>query len=154
NYAVRASVLTDYIRRKRWNQPPQIETRLPVRTPQSGAQGGPTIQSLALSSGGGAASVTIPLTITVSLGAAGGAVSGVTIGTAVDSERLEEAVRAFWDARPDGVIAARVGYFDDGDRIGDQPCIAVSVAPNLWAAFEATGARQFQNFPTRYLPAD
>src|SRR5215213_1440580 len=32
NFAVRASVLTDYIRRKRWNNPPNIETRVPPPT--------------------------------------------------------------------------------------------------------------------------
>ena len=36
----------------------------------------------------------------------------------------------FWDQRPEGVLAARVGYFDEGDAIGDMPCIAASVKPS------------------------
>src|SRR5262249_50295896 len=72
----------------------------------------------------------------------------------LDAARVEEAVLAFWDAHPQGVLGARVGYFDKGDEIGDHLCIAVSVAPDHWTAFESTGQREFQGVPIRYLPAD
>jgi hypothetical protein len=52
------------------------------------------------------------------------------------------------------VLAARVGYFDEGDWIGDRPCIAASVAPSRWPEFEETGPREFRGTPIRYLPAD
>ncbi|HEY0083185.1 MAG TPA: serine protease, partial [Pyrinomonadaceae bacterium] len=83
NFAVRASVLTDYIRRKRWNTPPNIETHSPapppVATPSAPVPSSPappdaaTVPAQAapvasVHSVGGSVSITIPLTVTVSLG--------------------------------------------------------------------------------------
>lgn len=156
NFAVRASVLTDYIRRKRWNTPPVIETRPPAPKPQSTPQTLPAASSVGVL-GAGSVTVTIPLTITVGLGAPiSGSAGTAPVSTAppLDVTRVEQAVLNFWDARPEGILAVRVGYFDDGDRIGDRPCIAASVAPKRWATFEATAPREFQGVPVRYLPAD
>lgn len=156
NYAVRASVLSDYVRRKRWNTTPVIETRLPVAGPQKSAQA-PAATLNIVPPNTGSVTVTIPITISVGLGAP---VVGTAAPTAtsdvrpLDAARVEEAVMVFWDARPQGVLAARVGYFDEGDEIGDRPCIAVSVALDRWAAFESTGPHEFQGAPIRYLPAD
>jgi hypothetical protein len=51
------------------------------------------------------------------------------------------------------VLAARVGYFDDGDAIGDVPCIAASVRPSQTASFEVTGSAMYNGVPVRYVPA-
>src|SRR5262249_42630289 len=71
-----------------------------------------------------------------------------------DLQRGEDAVMRFWDDRPDGVLAVRVGYLDEGEDIGDTPCIAASVSPSRWATFEAAGPHDYLGVPIRYLPAD
>jgi len=195
NFAVRASVLTDYIRRKRWNTPPNIETRTPVSPPSATPVSStpatltpttvpaPTSPVGSVETGGGSVSITIPLTVTVSLGgsqttpmstaAVGTAApvspaspvtrpqpgptsttTGMTPPAVVDVARVEEVLREFWDQRPAGVLAARVGYFDDADDVGDVPCIAASVKPSELATFELGGAAFYKGVPVRYLPAD
>ena len=165
NFAVRAAVLTDYIRRKRWNSPPIVETRPAASTPAApapvhSAVAGPATGAGTVAGGGtGSLTVTIPVTITVSVGAL--QPGGVAVSPAapaaparVDVARVEEALLNYWDNRPEGVLAARVGYLDEGDAIGDLPCIAASVRPSLWAAFDSGGPHSYQGVPVRYLPAD
>lgn len=173
NYAVPASVLKEYIDGKRWDGPIVIGPEKPARpaksarptvdkrpTPTSVPR--PTVASV----GNNAVSVTIPLTITVGLGepvvGAQGITSTITAPPTTDSkpdipsdaEHVEEAVKAFWASRPSGVLAARVGYLDEHGEIGDEPCIAASVAPKRWAEFESTAPSEFQGVPIRYLPAE
>ena len=52
---------------------------------------------------------------------------------------IEPAVEAFWAQRPDGVVAARVGYLEESGEIGDTPCIAVSVVPQAFEAVHTSG---------------
>jgi phosphatidylserine/phosphatidylglycerophosphate/cardiolipin synthase-like enzyme len=168
NFAVRASVLTEYIRRKRWNTPPIIERRpqpaRPQPTPRTSAAPASAATSLAasnVSAAAGSVSITIPLTITIGLGApvygaggSAGTASTSTLSRPVDVARVEQAVLDFWDSRPEAVIAARIGYLDEDEKIGDRPCIAVSVPPAQWAVFEAKGPHEFNGVPIRYMPAD
>jgi phosphatidylserine/phosphatidylglycerophosphate/cardiolipin synthase-like enzyme len=164
NYAVPASVLAEYVNKKRWKHV-VIETHprrtLPKPKPQSPPQR-PTPQSAGPSSG--AVTVTIPLSITVSLGQpvdstalsvspAPGLGAGLASAPA-DPVAAEGAVRAFWDERPDGVIAARVGFFDEGDAIGDRPYIAASVPADRLDEVEAGGPAEFHGFDVRYLAAN
>jgi hypothetical protein len=170
NFAVPASVLAGYIKRKRWNNPPVIETRAPVSppvpapattpVPQSPApvataptSAGTTVETVA-----GSVTITIPLNITVSLGAQtvvtqppapvvippvpitpappvsgdgpGGPTGTTTTPAAIPVEQVEKVVLEFWDQRPAGVLAARVGFLDDADGVGDTPCSAASVKPS------------------------
>lgn len=202
NFAVRASVLTDYIQRKRWNTPPNIETRSPTLPPSTSP--GTLIPSTpappepvtspastvgTVSNVGGSVSITIPITVTVSVGApqtaaapqAGGSSGtvgtvapvtpappitppepisparpsgGVTTPAVIDVERVEEVLSEFWEQRPEGVLAARVGFLDQDDAVGDVPCIAASVKPSELANFERGGPTIFKDVPVRYLPAD
>ena len=195
NFAVPASALTDYIKRKRWNTPPSIETRSTVTAPNGSPKGSPngspstpvastpasstTVSTPASATGtvastGSSVSITIPLTLTVSLGtpqitgaaqphsttagtgsgAGSSASSGATSPAVVDVARVEEVLLEFWDQRPEGVIAARVGFFDKDDGVGDVPCIAASVKPADLATFERGGPAVFKGVPVRYLPAD
>lgn len=147
NYAVRASVLSDYVNTKRWARPPSIETGSARKAPAA-------IQIAAPAAG--SVTVTIPLTITVALGqpvAASPAPGGVgsAPSNALDAEA---AARAFWDRRPEGVVAARVGFLEDGGRIGDTPYISASVAASDVARAEARGPAAFQGFEVRYEPAN
>jgi hypothetical protein len=150
NYAVRATVLADYVSRRRWSRPPAIETSRRAPAPQA-APAAPADHT---------ATITIPLSITVSVGAptsAGVAVhagAGPTSGTAVSLQAVEAAARGFWDRRPDGVVAVRVGFTDDGETIGDLPFIAAAVPADRLAAVQATGPARFQTLAVRYLPAD
>jgi hypothetical protein len=204
NFAVRASVLTDYIRRKRWNLPPTVETRASTSSttsnvpepPTSVAPGPTTTAPVPTAAAGGTATVaaaagasvslTIPVTVTVSIGTpqtnvarqtstvtttAGPAAAGTTTtGTSTDPNvtaattstqplavpvsRVEEVLPDYWDQRPEGVLAARVGYFDKDDTVGDVPCIAVSVKPSMLSTFELGAPTLYKGVPVRYLPAD
>lgn len=142
NHCVPASTIRDYIRRKPWTgtQPERVST--PVAHPASPAPPSGT-------------SFTIPLTVTVSLGgqAQSATVTTGPIAAAADPRQAEAAVAAFWEQRPQGVIAARVGFLDEGDEIGDTPCIAASVRVDDLPAVEAAAPRQFQGFAVRYSPA-
>ena len=181
NFAVRASVLTDYIKRKRWNSPPIIETRAPVPTPAlpmtptpsstatTSSPTGATVVVGAASRAVASVDITVPLTITITIGmpvtgdASGSAASAGTGSPAkqpsaappvVDVARVEEVLRDYWTQKPANVLAARVGYFDEGDSIGNTPCIAVSVKPSDLATFELGAPTLYKGVPVRYLPAD
>ena len=154
NFAVPASALTEYITRKRWNTPPNIETRRPAatRVPAPARVSGPP------ANGDRSVSITIPITVTVTVGtpqtvAASAAQTTVTQPPVVDVARVEEVLPDFWDQRPEGVLAARVGYFDEDGAIGDIPCIAASVKPSQLASFELGGPAQYKGVPIRYVPA-
>jgi hypothetical protein len=166
NYAVRASLLSDYITRKRWNTPPVIETQPPPAPSKPALQAPPQAAppgSARDDTGRYSVSVTLPLTITISLGPPGDAASvtatliapGAGVGGAVakDPAEVEKAAIAFWKARPDGVVAARVGFDDADDGIGDRPFIAASVPANRLSEVEAAGPATFQGCEVRYLPA-
>ncbi|MDD1517595.1 MULTISPECIES: phospholipase D-like domain-containing protein [Bradyrhizobium] len=147
NYAVPASVLNSYIKGERWREPRIVETRTAI---PSTAPKPPT----AIPTASSEVEVTIPLTIRISLG------QPVTPATAVappsktaDALDTESAVCQFWDSRPDGVLAVRVGFMDDGDAIGDAPCIAASVLPSRLPQVAAAGPSQFLGVPIRYFPA-
>jgi Trypsin-like peptidase domain/PLD-like domain len=150
NYAVRASVLADYVNKKRWVTPPVIETSKPTSSSSAGQQ------APQLAKRGGEVTVTIPLSITVSIGQPIDQTSVKNKGGAAraDPADVEAAVKAFWDERPEGVIAARVGFVDDGETIGDTPCIAASVPGNQLAAVAAGGPAEFRGFEVRYIPAN
>lgn len=169
NFAVPATILRDYVTKRRWANPPEIETTRPAKpaeppqTPalavpiQAPAPGGLTVGSAA-----GSVSVTIPLTITVTLGqpTANGAMASipaVDVATTVDGGTTmdaETAVRAFWAERPDGVIAARVGFRSVGGAIGDQPHIAASVPADRLAEVAERGSTRFAGYEVRYEPAN
>jgi hypothetical protein len=166
NFAVRASVLTEYIRGKRWTLPAVIETRPPVPASPAAVPHAPALSPLssvslnAAASSAGSASVVLPLIINFNFSLGTPQVSvgiGVPAAAAtgpLDLARVEAATASFWEHRPAGVIAVRVGYLDDGDRIGDVPCIAASVLASQLAAVQAAGPSEYQGVSVRYLPAD
>ncbi|MFO1168591.1 MAG: phospholipase D-like domain-containing protein [Rhodoblastus sp.] len=166
NYAVGARTLTDYITRKRWSRPVALELArrdpAPPTTPRPKPQALPP-QGAQTGTPAGAVTVTIPLSITVSLGqpASGGAplVSG-SVGwhdpaaSTRSPSDAEAAARSFWDERPDGVIGVRVGYFEEGGDIGDVPYIAASAPASRIGDVSARGPAQYDGFAVRYLPAN
>lgn len=151
NYAVSASALNDYVRQRRWNRRPAIETAPPPATPF------PTATTPSASG----SSVTVPLTITLGLGAPTVSLGAAPADTGalpaaprrISDAEVEAAVKAFWGQRPDGVVGARVGYETEGDRFNDEPVIAASVEADQLDAIAAAGPQAFQAVPVRYFPA-
>jgi hypothetical protein len=172
NYAVRASVLSEYVNKKRWNRPAVVETqssgaqprpRRPLTQPSPKPMPQVAPPKSQSTTDSGAVSVTIPLTITVSLGQPldprqirldAGTSRGVTTDSAPDPAAVEAAAKAFWQQRPEGVIAVRVGFYDDGDTIGDRPYIAASALPDRLNTLAAGGQSEFHGFEIHYVPAD
>lgn len=139
NLAVPASELNRYVRQRLWTRPPVVEAARSVRgaSPQ-GAIVGPN----------GTVSVTVPVTVTVSLGGV------ATAATVQGSEKsVEAAVEDFWAQRHDGVVAVRVGYLEDNGEFGDTPCIAVSTLPNALDALRGSGPQTFHGYQVDYAPA-
>ena len=83
-----------------------------------------------------------------------GPATTTTTPPAVDVATVEQVVLEFWDQRPPGVLAARVGFLDEADGVGDTPCIAASVKPSELSQFNVGGPAFFKGVPVRYLPAD
>jgi phosphatidylserine/phosphatidylglycerophosphate/cardiolipin synthase-like enzyme len=140
NLAVPASELQRYVRQKLWTRPPVIETARPV----------PAASRQAATIGrNGSVSVTVPVTVTVSLGG----VVGAAAAGGDSGKSIEATVQDFWTQRPDGVVAARVGYLEENGEIGDTPCIAVSALPRALEALRASGPQMFQGYQVDYSPA-
>jgi hypothetical protein len=174
NFAVPATILRDYITKRRWTKPPEIEatpskpprpassdTQLPrpAPDPQDRSPAGLTVGGA-----GGAVSMTIPLTITVSLGQPAAntpvgipAIPTVTAqptdngGATMDAEG---AVRAFWAARPEGVIAARVGFRSAAGAIGEEAYISAAAPADRLAEVADRGPKRFAGYEVRYEPAN
>ncbi|WP_275791450.1 trypsin-like peptidase domain-containing protein [Pararhizobium gei] len=169
NFAVPATILRDYVTKRRWTKPPEIETTQPAKpaaslqtlTPVSPVQA-TTPGGLTVGSTGGSVSVTIPLTINFSLGqpmanVTVAAMPAVSVGPTDDGGATmdaESAVKAFWAARPEGVIAARVGFRSVGGAIGEQPYIAAAAPADRLADVADRGPVRFAGYEVRYEPAN
>ena len=151
NYAVRASVLADYVKNRRWLSAPLIgiggvvevlpaQPAARVVVPQAGA--------------GDSVTVDIPLSITLRVGPPAVKDAGSTARNAVSPAAAEAAARDFWDQRPDGVVAVRVGFLDDGESIGDVPFIAASVPAERLAEIRAAAPARFKDLEVGYFAAD
>lgn len=163
NYAVQAQTLRDYVNRKQWNTP-RVETGTPV-LPQAPAASAPAAATVpgtppCASSGMPPFSITItfggvPCAPTVSAGYdAATQVQPASSAPALSLAAVENAAKDFWDQRPDGVVAVRVGFSDDGESIGDVPFIAASVPLDRLAAVQSAGPARFQALEVKYVPAD
>lgn len=157
NYAVPASVLSRYIRERAWQRPPLFEVNPPVTPMTVPQQPMSQPQSMTVQAASdGAVAINIPLSITVQLGVPGpgtGTATGYQAST-MSTETAEATVRDFWDQRPDGVIAARLGFAEENGEIGNTPFIAASVPADQLAAAQASACRQFGGLNVRYFPAD
>src|SRR5262249_12954859 len=132
NYAVRASVLREYLRGRRWEHPPEINTGGESPTPPPGSPSGtastaappPTGGAPSVTVAGGAVTLSVPLTITLALGQPvqaqvqtggvyGGAVTQPTLAQPTAAQ-VEAAAKQYWRQRPADVVAVRVGFDSDG----------------------------------------
>ncbi|OWK22176.1 hypothetical protein AJ88_15680 [Mesorhizobium amorphae CCBAU 01583] len=87
---------------------------------------------------------------------AGTSVTATAAATAAGTSTggAEAAVKAFWIVRPDGVIAARVGFRTVAGSIGDQPYIAASAPADRLADVARRGPANFAGYEVRYEPAN
>lgn len=157
NYAVPASTIADYIRRAPWqgSGAPSAPSSAPaVPAPERAPPAAPAATSTGASTVSTTVTLNVPLVITVTLGGQVTATVQAGGGGRPAAPDVEAATVAFWEQRPQGVVAARVGYLDDGDQIGDTPCIAAAVPAEQLPAVEAAGPHTFQGFAVRYLPAN
>ncbi|MGV6875324.1 phospholipase D-like domain-containing protein [Pseudochelatococcus sp. B33] len=179
NFAVPAPVLSDYVRRKRWNEPVTVESsplqtkppaaQKPPAQPQAPAAAGPQSAAaqpaVTVGSAGASVTITIPLSIVVSLGqpVIGGAPepdrgreNGGTAAPPAPASpaEVEAAVKAFWDERPEGVVAARVGFADRDGALSDEVFIAASAPADRLEAVAASWPAAFRGLAVHYFPAN
>ena len=164
NFGVPASVLSDYVNRKRWVLP-RVETARPVAADEQWPGRAPAAQTPTASTPAASSSVTITIPISLTL-TVGSPVTGVGGGTSVTAAAVvssaglasamdaESAAKEFWKQRPAGVLAVRVGFREEGGAIGDTPIIAASALAGRIEALRATAPKQFGGFEVAYSPAD
>ncbi len=152
NFAVRASVLRQYIDTKRWNQPLVLRTRTTTPRHEDAASNAQP-QSVVTSADAGVVQITVPLEISLRLGAP---VTGPITATVTSSAKKDpEAVAIeLWRNRPEGVTGVRVGYEETEDGISDVPFISVSAPASRLAEVEAAGPKQMGGLAVRYEAAD
>ncbi len=150
NYAVPASTIRDYLRRQPWTEAPVVGIsgngrdnggRSSVGVAQPPAP--PAVSTPAAS-----VSITLPLTITVSIGSP--ITTGPTGGAAaaVETAPIEEAVRRFAATyHGDGIISVRSGLVIKGGEFSDTPCIHVVTHPDKVAAVRARCPATFLGHP-------
>lgn len=157
NYAVPASTIREYIRRQPWNEAVGDVKSDDGRHPPSSAatpQSPPPLSTQLAST-----SITLPLTITVSIG--GPIAGGVTSSAGVDSAAalsetapIGEAVRRFASAfYGDGIIAVRSGLVIRDGKFTDMPCIHVVTHPEKLGAVRARCPASFLGHPVDVRPA-
>ncbi|SMH62587.1 phospholipase D-like domain-containing protein [Azospirillum agricola] len=140
NQAVPASLLHDYRERRRWLRPPSVEART-GRGPATTAT----------------APATTTITITVADGridvavAAGAGLGGAT-GGAPPASAVEAAAAAFLREGPRTLVAARVGYPEDGQGDGGAPLIVASVRQSQLVE-SRDWPDSFRGVPVRYEAA-
>ncbi|HUR80342.1 MAG TPA: phospholipase D-like domain-containing protein [Thermoanaerobaculia bacterium] len=153
NFAVRASVLRQYIDGKRWNQPLVVNTRTPKREDASAAAA--QAQSTVTTSDAGVVNITVPLEISLRLGTP---ITGPVTATVTSSSSMkkdpESVAIDFWRSRPEGVTGVRVGYEETEDGISDEPFLSVSAPASKLDEIAAAGPKQVGGLAVRYEAAD
>lgn len=169
NYAVPASTVRRYL-----NRPPWLESPANVSTGGDDGDrgsddggGGATnssttvmqIQASPAAGSAGSVSVTLPITVTVSIGnptvtspTAGGPAHGAEAGR--ETAPIEDAVRQFRLVyRGGGVLRVRSGLVIRNQEFTDTPCIHVVTHPEKVAAVRARCPAQWRGHPVEVRPA-
>jgi hypothetical protein len=137
NYAVPASTLRSYLGRRPW--PYRIETPGPVRP------GPPALAPQAQ----GPATVTIPLTLTISLGQP---VAVAAAGPAAGDPR-QAARELAQSVRGGGVLAVRSGLVVEGDALREEPCLVIAASPERLSEVRSRVPAVFAGLPVQVRPA-
>lgn len=153
NYAVPVSTIKQYLRDRPWqNNGPAVETG-DTRQPAGPAAG---LQSPATAAGN-TASLTIPVTISVSIGDGSGADLKITSGaTGQDTPALsvEAAARKLWQQKSgNGILNIASSYLVSNGKFTDDECITVWVHPDkLHEAAAYIGTDSFAGYPVTVEP--
>jgi phosphatidylserine/phosphatidylglycerophosphate/cardiolipin synthase-like enzyme len=139
NYAVPASTIRNYLKRRPWETPEAVVTdRGGSGQATAGVTQAPAPAATAATGQAASVSITLPLTITVSIGSpiAGDGIAQAT--TATETAPIEDAVRRFAAAfRGDGILAVRSGLVVSNGEFTDTACVNVVTHPDKIVAVRA-----------------
>ncbi|MBT1511530.1 trypsin-like peptidase domain-containing protein [Bradyrhizobium sp. SRL28] len=148
NYAVPASTIRNYLKRRPWETPETVVTnRGGSGQATAGVTQAPPPAALAATGQAASVSITLPLTITVSIGSpiAGG---GIALATTTETAPIEDAVRRFAAAfRGDGILAVRSGLVVSNGEFTDTACVNVVTHPDKIAAVRARAPAAYLGHP-------
>ena len=146
NYAVPASDIRRYLHERPWQGPPKTAEPQPASQPvvfQAPVETA-TVQGT---------TITIPLTITIELGA-GLTVSIANGGARAATMPIEAALTAFRAAHPDGEIAeTREGYRIIDGALTDERCLCVLAMPDACERLAGTLPKAFGGWPVVVRPS-
>jgi phosphatidylserine/phosphatidylglycerophosphate/cardiolipin synthase-like enzyme/V8-like Glu-specific endopeptidase len=149
NYAVPASAIRRYKRERPWQGLGSSSSA--TTSPEHSRPPSSAPPAQVKTTAPGRVSITIPLTITVSLGEMG------TDATRLDSAQttsLDEAAhRLFMNQRGNGVFAVKPGYLIDVDRLSDVDCLVLKANPVRFDEVRASAPPTFQGYPVDVRPA-
>ncbi|WP_027582945.1 phospholipase D-like domain-containing protein [Bradyrhizobium sp. Ai1a-2] len=138
NYAVPASTIRNYLKRRPWETP---ETMVTDRGGSGQASSGvtqttaPLPATIAATAQAASVSITLPLTITLAIGTP---VAGGGNTPAIETAPIEDAVRRLAaDFRGDGILAVRSGLVISNGEFTETPCVNVVTHPDKIGAVRA-----------------
>lgn len=163
NYAVPASTINKYLKERPWHgesvsnvsQPPQEPEE---KKPDTQAPAGTATTTIQTRIDQGQVSVTIPLTVTVSLGAPPSE-AHVTTSTGTATTRpaatsIDEAARELQrQTHVDGIYSVWPGYKIADGRLTDIECLVVSAHPERVANVQSAVPATFGRYPVEVRPA-
>lgn len=149
NYAVPVSVVREYLRTRPW----QFER---AGAPRAPAAPGSVVAHGVTNAGGMSFTVSLPVTLTVSLGTPAvtvGAAPAVAGGDAASNDAIEAAATRLAQTRLPGVVSVRPGYLLRAGKLTDADCLVVAAAPARVAEVRRAMPATFENFPVDVRPA-
>ncbi len=170
NYAVPASIIKQYIKDEPWresitkpvissNGQSQAGSSSPMPATQSPTSAAPVTSKIETRMDRGRVSVTIPLTVTVSLGpesetsdttpSSGAATEIVTVPSDID----QAALQFQREHRVDGIYSVWPGYKIEQGRLTDIECLVVSAHPERLEQVRRAVPATFGKFPVEVRPA-
>ncbi|TFW55922.1 hypothetical protein CT676_37960 [Bradyrhizobium sp. MOS001] len=139
NYAVPASTIRNYLKRRPWETPETIVTdRGGSGQAIAGATQAPPPAAAAAAGQAASVSITLPLTITVSIGTPVAGSGIAQAAAATETAPIEDAVRRFAAAfRGDGILTVRSGLVVSNGEFTETACVNVATHPDKIAAVRA-----------------
>ena len=160
NYAVPASTIRGYIKRRPWmvetvNTKGGDDRDSGAGVPQSPQSAPPSPPlSAAVQAQAASVSITLPLTITVSIGSPVTAGAAAGAGAATETAPIEEAVRRFAAAYSgNGILRVRSGLAIRNREFTDTPCIHVVAHPERVGPVRTRCPATYLGHPVEVRPA-
>ncbi|MBR1030332.1 trypsin-like peptidase domain-containing protein [Bradyrhizobium liaoningense] len=138
NYAVPASTIRNYLKRRPWETPETILSDRGGGQAIGGVTQAPSPAAAAATGQAASVSITLPLTITVSIGTPVAGSGIAQAAAATETAPIEDAVRRFAAAfRGDGILTVRSGLVVSSGEFTDTACVNVVTHPDKIAAVRA-----------------